>query len=243
MKSVLLTVWTVVQVIVWSIVFAVPAFLGSLVERRGYAAHFCARLWAHMILFCSGVRVQIMGRENLDPDGAYVFMSNHESALDIPILIRSLPFQVRMMAKKELFRIPIFGWALALGGYIKVDRTNTERAIASLREAARRIPRQGVSVVVFPEGTRSPTGRLRRFKKGGFAFAMDTGYPVVPVTIRGSRARIPKGALAIRPGRVEVIIDPPIPTEPYNRETRSQLVETTRDIILEHKESEAAQTE
>lgn len=241
MTSFLLTVWTVVQVVIWTILFALPAFLGSLVERKGYVAHFCARLWARMILFSGGVRVRISGLEHLQQDQPYVFMSNHESALDIPILIRSLPYQVRMMAKKELFRIPLFGWAIALGGYIKVDRTNTERAIASLREAAQRIPLQGVSVLVFPEGTRSPAGKLRRFKKGGFAFAMDTGYPVVPVTVRGSRRRIPKGALAIRPGRVEVIVGPPIPTRDYTRETRSQLVEATREVILDNKTPKAAQ--
>lgn len=241
MTSFLLTVWTVVQVVLWTILFALPAFLGSLVERNGYVAHFCARLWARMILFSGGVRVRVSGLEHLKPDQAYVFMSNHESALDIPILIWSLPYQVRMMAKKELFRIPLFGWAIALGGYIKVDRTNTERAIASLREAAQRIPRQGVSVLLFPEGTRSTTGKLRRFKKGGFAFAMDTGYPVAPVTIRGSRERIPKGALAIRPGRVEVVIGTPLPTREYTRETRNQLVEATRESILENKAPEAAQ--
>lgn len=237
MRKTIRSAWTVFWVVFWSFFSAVFAVLFGLIERRGYLTHYCARFWARTILFFSGVRVNISGLEHLSEKGNYVFISNHESALDIPVLIRSLPYQLRIMTKRELFRIPLFGWALSLGGYIKVDRSDTEHAIASLQEAARRIPRQRVSVVVFPEGTRSPTGKLRRFKKGGFVFARQTGLPVVPVTILGSRHLTPKKASFIMPGDVDVLVDKPIEVTGFEAQDREHLVRLTREIIAKNKQA------
>lgn len=158
-------------------------------------------------------------------------MANHQSGLDIPLLFLTLPLQIRMMAKKELFRIPIFGWALSLGGYIKIHRSDRDKAIASMDAAAERIRHEQVSVVIFPEGTRSPDGALQEFKKGGFMFALQTGLPVLPVTIRATHELAPKKTLAIKPGSVELHIHEVINTSQYSVETREQLMEKTRNAI------------
>jgi len=242
MRRALLTVWTIFWVFFWTTFYAFLACLTGLVDRRGYLTHYIARIWGGTLLFFSGVRISVKGLDQVPKDQAYVFVSNHESALDIPVLLYALPFQVRMMAKKELFRIPLFGWAIALGGYIKIDRSNTERAIASLREAAERVPRQGISVLVFPEGTRSPTGKLRRFKKGGFAFAQQTGLSIVPISILGSRHLTPKKAKYIKPGKIDVVVGTPIEVTSSDREHRDDLVRATRDFIQARKEERETAT-
>lgn len=219
--------WTLFTAALLTIIFASIATIFGILDGRGRIVNICARTWARLLLTVNGVRVTTVGLKHLNRDNSYVFMPNHSSALDIPVLFVALPFQIRMIAKKELFRIPVFGWALALGGYIRVDRENREKAIASLKTGARRIVQQGASAVIFPEGTRSFTGELGQFKKGGFMFAFDTSYPVVPVTINGSRGCTPNRQLVIFPGRVEVMIGEPIPVDGYTVETRGELIEKT----------------
>jgi 1-acyl-sn-glycerol-3-phosphate acyltransferase len=154
--------------------------------------------------------------DHIDPGAAYVYMANHQSMFDILALLGHLPVQFRWVAKKELFRIPIFGYSMARVGYISIDRSNRQSAIQSLRAAAQRIA-QGVSVVVFPEGTRSSDGEIKPFKKGGFYLATDSGRPIVPVVIWGTRQVMPKGKLSIRPGPIVLSINKPIETVPYKK--------------------------
>ncbi|MCF7806010.1 MAG: 1-acyl-sn-glycerol-3-phosphate acyltransferase [Candidatus Marinimicrobia bacterium] len=231
MKRPFLTVRTVFTAFFLTVIFALLALLGGIPDRRGRLINWCARTWAGFLLFVNGVSISVTGLEQLQDNRQYVFMANHQSALDIPAIFVALPFQVRMMAKKELFRIPVFGWALSLGGYIKIDRENRDRAISSLQAAAERVVRRSESVVVFPEGTRSVSGKLNRFKKGGFMFALDTGYPVVPVTIDGARDRTPHKELIIYPGKIAVTIGEPIPLEEYSAENRDELIARTFDTI------------
>jgi len=158
------------------------------------------------------IDLHVTGRERVPPAGAYVYMSNHQSHLDIPVLYASLPSPtIRMLGKKELFRIPIWGAGLRAAEFIEVDRANHQRAIESIEHAARLV-RDGVSIYLAPEGTRSRDGRIGKLKKGGFHLALGTGAPIVPVAVRGTIAILPRGGRVMRTGqRVDVTIGAPIP--------------------------------
>ncbi|MBD3275049.1 MAG: 1-acylglycerol-3-phosphate O-acyltransferase [Candidatus Marinimicrobia bacterium] len=230
-KYYLQSAWTVFWVTVFTGFFGLLAILFSLFERKGRAANLCGRLWAGSLFFVCGVRYDAAGLEHIEQNQNYIVMANHQSGLDIPLLFLTLPLQIRMMAKKELFRIPVFGWALSLGGYIKIHRSDREKAIAAMDAAARRIRREQVSVVIFPEGTRSPDGTLQEFKKGGFMFALQTGLPVLPVTIRGTHELAPKKSLAIQPGSIELAVHEAVDTGRYSVETREELIQKVRSSI------------
>jgi 1-acyl-sn-glycerol-3-phosphate acyltransferase len=187
------------------------AILLALITGSGDPAHNVGRLWGKFVLWGSRVKVEVTGQEHIPSGVPVVFASNHTSQFDIPILYQTLPVQFRFLVKKELFKIPLFGAAMRRTGYIPIDRTRGKAALQSLREAANRI-REGTSVVVFPEGTRSPDGRLSSFKVGGMMLAIKAQCPVMPVAISGSHKILPKGSLRIRPGRVHVSVGRPVPT-------------------------------
>src|SRR5215467_9122103 len=176
----------------------------------------------------AGVRVCFIGREQLDTKRACVYMANHVSNLDPPALIPNLPQRVSVMVKRELFRVPLLGWAMRKVSLVPIERRNKESAIAGVRAAAE-VLRCGVSMVVFPEGTRSPDGQLQPFKKGPFYMALETGAPIVPVTILGTREMMPKGKLAIRPGVATVVFHPPIEVDPAM--DRDELIDQVRAAI------------
>ncbi len=159
-----------------------------------------------------------------------IYITNHQSHFDVLALIVALPGQYRIIAKKELFRIPVFGWALALAGFIRIDRTDRDQARRSLDVAARRV-RAGRSVVVFAEGTRSADGRLAPFKKGGFILAINSGCPIVPITISGSRAILSRRSHDIRRGTIDVVIGDPIDTSGASYESRDLLIARARAAI------------
>lgn len=197
-------------IIVLTVVLATVTVLAGLIDPHGKIVYPINKIWTWAILFAGGVKLHVTGLEKLDAQRPYVFMVNHQSNIDIPILVKSLPdFQLRWIAKRELLWVPFFGWALWAGKHITVDRNRPSAAVKSLRRAKERIA-AGISVVVFPEGTRSRDGALQRFKKGGFLLAIETQTDVVPVTIVGSRNLLPSGAWRLRSGAVEVIIDQPI---------------------------------
>jgi 1-acyl-sn-glycerol-3-phosphate acyltransferase len=189
--------------------------------------HSYARLWARVGLRLGGVRLEVEGRGQLPAAGAVVYMPNHQSNIDILALFAGLPGQFRWLAKEELFRIPLFGLAMRRTGYIAVDRRDHKKALVSMNEAARRIA-EGTSVVVFPEGTRSPDGHLLPFKKGGFQLALQAQVPIVPVAIHGSRAVVPKGSRRIHGGTIRVAIFPPVPTAGLDASARDALMERVR---------------
>ncbi len=223
----LIMAWTVSA----TFVLGVVAVWVSVFSRSGNLVHRIARLWGRSILLVSGVRVAVRGREHLDPGTPCIFMANHQSNYDIPVLLGHLPVQFRWLAKAELFRIPLFGRAMRGAGYIPIDRRNRAAAFQSLGEAAAKI-RAGASIVIFPEGTRSPDGELKSFKKGGFALALQAGAPVVPVAISGTREVMAKGSLWIRPGRVTVTIGKPIPVAGGAFPNKEALMEAVRRAIL-----------
>lgn len=188
------------------------------------------RLWSRVVLRICRVRHAVTRRFDTAPPRAAVYAANHQSHLDIPALVLSMPGDFRIVAKKELLYIPIFGWALWLAGFPFIDRGSRERAIRTLEKTAR-LFKKATSVVIFPEGTRSPDGRLLPFKKGGFVLALQAGVPIVPVSIRGGRNVLPKGSLRVRPGRIEVIFGDPVPTTDHTMETKEILIEEVRRRI------------
>ncbi len=179
----------------------------------------------------AGVRVEVVGRDELDPSGTYVFMSNHTSNLDPPLLIPLIPRRTSVLVKKELFRVPVLGQAMRLGALVPVDRSNRERAIESLRQAEK-VLESGINMTIFVEGTRSRDGRLLPFKKGPFHMAIATGKQVVPITIAGTHELMPKGKVFSRSGVVRVVFHRPIDPAMYG-DDREQLVAAVRERIAQ----------
>lgn len=172
----------------------------------------------------AGVTVKVSGVEKLDPARPYIFAGNHQSQFDIFALQGYLGFDFRWMAKKELFKVPIFGQGMRVAGYIPVDRSHGRKALKSLDEAAKRIV-DGTSVIIFPEGTRSPDGKLHDFKPGAMVLAIKAGVPVVPMAILGTHEVLPKGKLLAKPGRVEIRVGDPIETSGYTVKQKQELAE------------------
>jgi 1-acyl-sn-glycerol-3-phosphate acyltransferase len=193
--------------------------------------HLIARIWARILLLLSSTRVEVLGAENVIIGKPQIFMSNHQSDIDILVVLGFIPGQFRWIAKKELFKIPVFGGAMRNAGYIEIDRQNHERAMKSLDLAAQKI-REGKSVMTFPEGTRSKDGVIKPFKQGMFHLAIKAGVPIVPVSIIGAGMIMPRRSLRINPGKVTLIIDKPIDVTGYTVENRAQLIERVRNLIV-----------
>lgn len=202
----------------------------ALLDRSGELVIRVARQWIRWILVTCGIRVEGDGLDALDLSAPYVLMSNHQSVFDIAAILATWPRSFRFVAKRELTWIPLFGWALVLGGHVIIDRSRQERAIASLERAARRI-REGVNVIIFPEGTRSRTGRMGAFKSGGFHLAIQAGVPVLPVSISGSREITPSHSLRVESGHIHVHYGAPIPTAGLSTDDRNALKEAVRRAI------------
>ncbi|MBI5902118.1 MAG: 1-acyl-sn-glycerol-3-phosphate acyltransferase [Deltaproteobacteria bacterium] len=186
-------------------------------------------LWGGAILALAGVRLNISGVDNIPRGRAVMFMSNHQGAFDIPALQRAIPADFRWVAKKSLFKTPLIGWAMSIAGYIPIERENAASAFKSLEAAADRI-RMGVSVVIFPEGTRSQSDELLPFKRGAFMLAVKSGVPVVPVAIKGTKGILKRGGFFITPADVSVSFGVPFPTEGMEEKTLRTM---TKDSIKE----------
>ena len=188
-------------------------------------------VWSSIIFLSAGIKVTIEGLEHLDKGTSYIFMSNHTSHLDVAAFMAKLPFSIRFFTKKELLKIPIFGQAIYMGKHIIIDRKNTEKAKKSINEAKKRIKKYGFSVLVFPEGTRSKTGTMGEFKKGGFVLAIETGIPIVPIEVSGSFALLPAHALLIKSGAIHIKVGNPIPVNSYTVERKQELMDKVRSDI------------
>ncbi len=206
------------------------SLLGSLFDSRGRWQHGCARVWSRLILWTGRIRVDVKGVENLDPKQTVIFCSNHPSAMDIPILFVSLTVQFRFLAKRSLFHLPFLGWHLRRSGHIPVDRGSPRKAARGFEQAAKRI-REGRSVVMFPEGSRSRVPGMLPFKNGSFYLAILAGAPIVPITLNGSREVLKPDSLHVRAGRVEVIIHKPVSTEGLQAGDVARLSEKVREAI------------
>jgi len=224
---------------VWSCIVVATLGLGFLAfitypfDRKGEVVHRYARLWGRAALWANRVKVRVEGMENLKGEGPYIFMSNHQGSYDIFALLGHLPFQFKWLAKKELFSIPFFGWTMAAAGYISIDREGTRETVKAMNKAAERI-RDGMSVVVFPEGSRSPDGKIQDFKKGGFTLAIKSKVPVVPVALTGSREIMPKQRLTAASGEIKIRVSHPIETIQYSMKDRRDLMEKVKETILKN---------
>lgn len=208
----------------WAVIF-------SFFANAENNVHKVANLWSKVMLFICATKVEVIGEKNIPRGTPQVLMANHQSDFDILITLAHVPGQFRWIAKKELFTIPIFGQAMRSAGYIEIDRQNHEKAMQSLDLAAIRI-RQGKSVMTFPEGTRSRNGEIKAFKQGTFYLAIQSGAPIVPISIIGSGDIMPKRSLKVKPGRVKLVIDKPIDTKDYTLENRQELIERVRQVII-----------
>lgn len=210
---------------------ALGPFILALVlfDREGKLAYTLSRVWTWGVLKIAGVKLRVRGLEHLNPNASYIFMANHRSNIDIPTLVQTLRrFQLRLVAKKELAWIPIFGWALWTSKHILVDRADRSSVLTTLKRARDKLAK-GISVVIFPEGTRGRPGTLLPFKRGGFVLAVQSRAPVVPVTIVGSAGILARKDWRLRPGEIDVIISEPIPIDQM-KDSRA-LLDRVRGVI------------
>jgi 1-acyl-sn-glycerol-3-phosphate acyltransferase len=193
---------------VYTIVLGAASIVSSLFDRRGHFAHGCARTWSWLILKTTGVRVEVEGLERVVRGTTYVFVSNHQSIYDIPVIFASLPYQLRIISKAALARFPVLGWHLKRGGHLFVDRRHPDRA--GILGRWRALVSEGLSLLIFAEGTRSWDGRVARFKAGSFLLAIEAGLPIVPLAVIGTRQVMPKGRLRTEPALVRLVVHDPI---------------------------------
>ena len=223
----------VVIIMAASVTFAVSVvviILTAVLRRPASSCDSLGRNWARAVTWIGGVKVRREGGENLDPAASYVFASNHSSQYDIPVLQGHLGHSFRWLAKKELFRIPVWGRALRAAGYVPIDRSHGRAALKSLAEAAARVA-SGTSVMIFPEGTRSADGTLQDFKAGGFVLAIKAGVPIVPVALIGTYDILPKGRLPGRGGDVVLRIGSPVSVRDYVPRQKQDLADRIRGNI------------
>jgi 1-acyl-sn-glycerol-3-phosphate acyltransferase len=225
------------SIFVLSITMAYILLLGpvmlaySLLVGNTRALYRVGMAGARMALWLADVRVEVLGRENIPFNQAVVFMPNHQSNADPPALIVHLPI-VLVLVKQEFFRVPVLGRAMRLHGFIPVSRRkNREEAIRAVDRAVEALM-NGHAFLAFPEGTRSPDGRLQPFKKGVFMMALKAGVPIVPISVSGANKIMRKGKVAIHPGTIRVTFHAPIPTAGLGLDAREQVMERVRQAIL-----------
>jgi 1-acyl-sn-glycerol-3-phosphate acyltransferase len=213
---------------IYTIVLGALSLASSLFSRNGRFAHYCARAWAWLILATTGVDVDIRGLERVPRGRPYLFISNHQSIYDIPVLFWYLPFQLRIISKDSIGRFPVLGWHLARTGHVLVQRHNPGATVFKKVSA---LMRAGHSLLVFPEGTRSRDGVVGRFKGGIFLLAIEAGLPIVPVAIDGTRRVMRKGMLTTCPGSVRVTVFDPIETAQWSPDATRALADRVRTVI------------
>src|SRR3954464_1314796 len=218
----------------YTIVLGAASIVSSLFDRRGYLAHRCARAWSWLILKTTGVRVEIDGLNRVVRGTTYVFVSNHQSIYDTPVIFASLPYQLRIIAKESLARFPVLGWHLKRGGHLFVDRKRPDRA--GILKRWRALVSEGLSLIIYAEGTRSMDGHVARFKAGSFLLAIEAGLPIVPLAIIGTRQVMPKGRLRTEPAAVTLVvhdpIQPPVIDEPTVHDAKA-LADRVHAIVAE----------
>jgi 1-acyl-sn-glycerol-3-phosphate acyltransferase len=224
---------TILVVTVALLLILIPApivILYSFFARNTDPLYAFGILSIRIVLWVAGVEREVYGQEKIPHGRPVVFMANHQGNCDPPAILAHVP-PVRVLVKKEFFRIPILGLGMRMRGFIPVDRRNRERAIRAVEQAVAAL-RAGHSFLVFPEGTRSPDGRLQPFKKGVFVMAIKAGVPIVPISISGSSRIMRKGEVAIHPGKVRIIFHDPIPTEGCGIEDREIVRQKVWQAVL-----------
>src|SRR4030042_3652132 len=223
--------WLFLWASIATIILCMPVIIAALLSRTGNLAFSLSKIWAYIMLAVSFVRAEIKNKAKIVKGQSYIIISNPQSQYDILALVTTLRMQFRWIGKKEVLKIPIFGYALYASRNIFIDRSNTASAIESINKGIDRLPK-GASVMVFAEGTRSPDGKIHEFKKGGFMVAIAHKIPILPVTVNGSRRILPKGSLVVKPGKIQIVIGDPIDTSGYTNATALELIDKTRQAII-----------
>jgi 1-acyl-sn-glycerol-3-phosphate acyltransferase len=223
-------VWTGPLVVLFTVLYGTADLIASLLDSSGNWQHSIAQRWSRVLLMVGAVKVRVIGLEKIQPNGSYVFASNHLSFADTPVMLAHIPVQFRFLAKASLFKVPFIGFHLRRGGHIPVPREDARAAIRAIQEAGRMIRERKISVLMFPEGGRTD-GELRPFKEGAAMIAIAGGVPIVPVALRGTREVMPMGSWRMVPGRVEVRIGDPIPTDGLVTKDRGRLTEQVREVV------------
>ena len=217
-------------IIVATILMGSVSLIASLFDPKGEIQHRISCVWSRMLLAVSGVRMRIEGLEKIDANGIYVFVGNHRSLMDIPVLLAHIPLQFRFFAKKGLFLIPIMGTHLRRAGHLPVVKDDPRASLRSMSDAARMIRERGLSVLLFPEGGRG-TNHLQEFREGAAYVAIKAGVPVVPIALTGTREVLPMGSMQIMSGIVELRIGDPIPTANLTLKDRTAFTQLLRDKV------------
>jgi 1-acyl-sn-glycerol-3-phosphate acyltransferase len=214
-----------------TLILFLPITIASLLSKTGNLPFTISKYWAHIMLKVTCVHPVIRGREKIAKGQSYIIISNHQSDYDILALVTALGIQFRWIIKKELRKVPLFGFALYKSRNIFIDRGHGELAMKNIREGLDRLP-AGVSVMFFAEGTRSIDDTIAPFKKGGFVMSIEKGLPILPITVNGSRKILSKRSLIFHPGIIEVVVSDPIETTGYSREDLQALMDRTRNVII-----------
>jgi len=225
--------------LIFIIVLSVLAIISSIIDRTFTSYFWLLKIFGYGVLYISGVKLNVEGLENFDHSKVFVYVSNHSSLYDIPSLCAAFPNKTCIVFKKELAKIPLFGWQLMLGPFIIIDRQNPEKALKSIEHAKKIMKERNFSVLLFAEGTRSKTGQVQPFKRGAFHLASQVAYPIIPTSVSGTEKILPKGKLKIQSGTITVRFDKPIPADNINnKKDELELMEKVRQIIIQNKESE-----
>ena len=211
--------------------FSLLAVAGGLARANKKWFDWVHRNWSRSVLAAAGARIRLEGAEHTDPEAALIYMSNHQSGFDIWAILAALPGSIRFVTKQELAQIPIFSSACRAAGHVFIDRTNPATAGEEIRVAGARMRSEGLSLMVFPEGSRMPSGDMRRFKKGAFTLALEIGVPLVPVAITGGADIMANNGGRVRPGTIRVRCGRPIPLAGLGQEERDRLMASTRELI------------
>jgi 1-acyl-sn-glycerol-3-phosphate acyltransferase len=217
----------------WTLIWSMIGMIGSFLDPTGRLYSFMShRGWSPQTLWIGGIRSKVTGLDGIDWSRPYVICSNHQSQIDIPLIVAKLPTGIRFLAKHTLFYIPLFGWSMYVAGYVPVNRSSGAKAHRSIINAARRIRNGRPSLLVFPEGTRTDTGEIQPFKSGAFIMAIHANAPILPIAVRGTFDAASKGRFDLQPGQeVEVVVGAPIETEGLSTKDKEALKIQVRNKI------------
>ena len=229
------SIFFIINVVLWTFLLGTLAIVLGFIDKKGKLISFGIRCWSKILIFFSGVKIKIIGLENLKKNKNYIFASNHESNFDIPLIFSSINLHLVSIAKKELKKIPIFGWAMKSGQHIFIDRFNQIEALKSLKLAKNSIIKNPRSIIIFPEGTRSFDGKIKQFKKGGLSIAFDIEMDVVPIAVCGTRNVLKRGSIFIKPCPIQLRIGKPVNINQWKNKKKIDFANYVQKKVVEMK--------
>ncbi|MBA25470.1 MAG: hypothetical protein CMG48_04535 [Candidatus Marinimicrobia bacterium] len=229
------SIFFIINVVLWTFLLGTLAIVLGFIDKKGKLISFGIRCWSKILIFFSGVKIKIIGLENLKKDKNYIFASNHESNFDIPLIFSSINLHLVSIAKKELKKIPIFGWAMKSGQHIFIDRFNKIEALNSLKLAKNSIIKNPRSIIIFPEGTRSFDGKIKQFKKGGLSIAFDLEMDVVPIAVCGTRNVLKRGSIFIKPCPIQLRIGKSVNINQWKNKKKIDFTNYVQKKVVEMK--------